>query len=128
MPTGEMTAHDRILAVYRNQKPDRVPLGIYTRYLPRGAVEARSEPGARDHRLLPRGLDGRPAWHLLPGYQSEIREPTSADYSWQGDQLVERRRFDTPLGSVWQETVQDKGGVAARVSANITSPKKTTIG
>ena len=115
MPTGEMTAHDRILAVYRNQKPDRVPLGIYTRYLPRGAVErAVRNLGLAIIDYCPVVSMAGPAWHLLPGYQSEIRGADfRVDYSWQGDQLVERRRFDTPLGSVWQETVQDKGGVGS---------------
>jgi len=34
-----MSIHDRMMAVYRGQRPDRVPVAIYSRYLPRGACE-----------------------------------------------------------------------------------------
>ncbi len=115
MSNREMTAHDRILAVYRNEIPDRVPLGIYTRYLPRGAAERNIRNlGMAIIDYCPVVSMAGPAWHLLPGYQSEIKGAHfKVDYDWRGDQLVERRCFDTPLGSVWQETVQDKGGVGS---------------
>ncbi|MBN1396209.1 MAG: hypothetical protein JW959_14395 [Pirellulales bacterium] len=110
-----MNAHDRILSVYRNQKPDRPPLGIYTRYLPRGAVEREVRNlGLAIIDYCPVATMLGPAWHLLPGYQSQIKGADfRVDYAWQDEQLVERRRFDTPLGSVWQDTVQDKGGVGS---------------
>lgn len=115
MPNNEMNSHDRILSVYRNQKPDRPPLGIYTRYLPRGAIEREVRNlGLAIIDYCPAVSMAGPAWHILPGYQSEIKGADfRVDYRWQGEQLVEIRRFETPVGSVWQETVQDKGGTGS---------------
>jgi len=39
MTIRAMTSHDRMMAVYRKELPDRVPLSIYSRYLPRGQCE-----------------------------------------------------------------------------------------
>jgi hypothetical protein len=34
-----MTIRERMLAVYRNEPSEQIPVGIYGRYLPRGSCE-----------------------------------------------------------------------------------------
>lgn len=110
-----MTIHDRILAVYNNQLPDRFPIGIYERYLPRGV----SEREARNHglgiiRYFPLVSMPGPPWHLYPGFLSEIKgTDISVDYAWDRETLVERRTYKTPVGEVSQEVSQDKAGIGS---------------
>jgi hypothetical protein len=112
---SRMSAHDRVLAVYRNQVPDRRQVGIYNRYLPRGAVErAVRNLGLALIDYHPVVSMIGPPWHIAPGYVSEITGADfRIDYAWDRDQLVARRTFQTPMGTVWQETVQDKAGAGS---------------
>jgi hypothetical protein len=112
----DMTSiHDSMLAVYRGQTPDRIPVGIYERYLPRGSIE-------REVRELGLGLIAYvpvvtmlgPPWHLYPGYISEISgAEASVSYRWDGGAMVECRKYVTPVGSVTQEVTHDGGGVGS---------------
>ena len=106
---------DQMLAVYRGQTPDRTPVGIYERYLPRGEAE-------RAVRELGLGLIAYhpvvsmigPPWHLYPGYVSEITGAEfRVDYLWDRETMVERRTYNTPVGSVWQEISYDDAGVGS---------------
>jgi len=106
---------DRMLAVYRGEVPDRVPLGIYERYLPRGAAE-------RSVRELGLGLIAYhplvtmlgPPWHLYPGYLSEISgADLRVEYAWDRGVMVQRYAYSTPVGSVWQERTYDAGGIGS---------------
>jgi uroporphyrinogen-III decarboxylase len=110
-----MSARQRVLAVYRNEVPDRTPVGIYSRYLPRGSLErAVRNLGLAIIDYHPVVSMIGPAWHLAPGYVSEIKGTDfRVDYAWDQGQLVERRTFATPVGTVWEELVQDKGGAGS---------------
>lgn len=110
-----MTPHDRVLAVYRRQPIDRVAVGIYQRYLPRGAVErAMRNLGLATLEYHPVVSMIGPPWHLAPGYLSEIRgaEFTVAHH-WNESYWVEQRRYQTPVGSVTQEIAHDPGGAGS---------------
>lgn len=95
--------------------PDRIPVGIYHRYLPSGSVE-------RENRQMGLGIIAYvpvvsmlgPPWHLYPGYLSEIRGADfRVDYAWDNGTMVERRTYTTPAGSVWQEIVSDPAGAGS---------------
>jgi uroporphyrinogen-III decarboxylase len=110
-----MSMRERMLAAYRNQVPDRVPVCIYTRYLPRGATE-------RQIRNLGLGIVEyhpvvsllAPPWHILPGYLSEVQ---GADfdlrYRWEHGKRIERRIYTTPVGTVYQDVSQDPAGAGS---------------
>ncbi len=112
---SETCVHDLMLAVYRRQMPERVPVAIYDRYLPRGAVERRARgQGLGIIQYWPVVSMAGPAWHLYPGYVSEARGADfRVDHLWDDAVLVERRTWSTPLGSVWQEMTYDAGGVGS---------------
>ncbi len=95
-----MTTRDRMLSVYRNQMPDQLPVGIYTRFLQRGRFE-------RDCRALGVGLFDcvpvislmAPLWHVLDGYVSEVRNARfKTQYDWQKGETVITHEYETPAG------------------------------
>jgi hypothetical protein len=107
--------HDRMLAVYRNEMPDQLPLGIYTRYLPHGETEREirnAGMGIIDYvpvvTMLP------PPWHVLPGF---LTEASNVEFrvrqTWINGQRLERREFDTPVGSITQEIMEDSSGAGS---------------
>lgn len=110
-----MSMRERMLAAYRNQVPDHIPVCIYTRYLPRGAAE-------RHIRNLGLGIVEyhpvvsllAPPWHILPGYLSEVR---GADfdlrYRWEHGKRIERRVYTTPVGTIYQDVSQDPAGAGS---------------
>ncbi len=100
-----MTKREKILAVYHNQKPDNIPISIYSRYLPRGFIE-------REVRNLGFGIIDyypvvsllAPPWHMNPGFISEVKGvDVQIKYIWQGGNMIERRTFNTPVGRVYQD-------------------------
>ncbi len=100
-----MTTRERMLAVYQHQMPDKFPVGIYSRYLPRGAAERELRGkglGIIDYYPLVSFIG--PPWHNNPGFTSEIKNTNiRVEYSWGGTGIIERRTYETPVGSVWQE-------------------------
>ncbi len=120
MPTRTTThnLHDLMLDVYRNKPVDRIPLGIYIRYLPRGGVER--ELRERGFGLIdyhpPVSLMA-PPWHILPGFLSEVRGVEfSVRHRWQDGVRTERRTFHTPVGDLWQESSQSIGAGSEHIS------------
>lgn len=106
---------EQMMAVYRNETPDKVPVSIYTRYIRRGAFE-------REVRNLGLGIIDyappvsmlAPAWHLLPGFLSEVRGAEfRVRYRWTDGRRVERREFETPVGTVFQDTELDPAGAGS---------------
>jgi hypothetical protein len=101
--------HDRMLAVYRHELPDRAPLSIYSRYLPRGACERLVRNlglGIIDY--YPAVTMLAPPWHMLPGYLTDVKgAELEISYTWEQGELRERRTYHTPVGRVWQETRKD---------------------
>lgn len=104
-----MTPKQRILSVYSGQRPDRVPIGIYSRYHRLGDAErAARNRGLGLLAFSPAVSLLAPPWHIKPGYVSEVRGVTlRIDMTWEDGAPVERRTFETPVGTVWQETTID---------------------
>lgn len=104
-----MTIHERMMAVYRREVPDRVPAAIYGSYLPRGSwARAARELGLGIIESAPVVSLVAPPWHIKPGYVSEVKNvDLKVTYTWEKGQRVETRIYDTPVGRVTQETTTD---------------------
>lgn len=96
-----MTVRERMLAVYRNQMPDQLPVGIYARFLQRGRFE-------RDCRELGLGLIDSvplvslvaPPWHVQDGYVSEVKNARfRTEYEWENGRTAITHVFETPVGT-----------------------------
>jgi uroporphyrinogen-III decarboxylase len=103
--------HDLMLDVYSNKPSEKVPVGIYSRYLPRGRAEReiRSKGfGIIDYYPVVSLL--APPWHMYQGFISEVRNTSvNVEYRWHGDVLTERRTYSTPVGDIWQDVSKDIG-------------------
>ena len=102
-----------MLAVYRNQAPDRIPACIYAGLLPRGAIERQARNmglGIAD--FFPVVTLLGPAWRVSPGLLSEVQ---GADFDvrfrWERGELVERRIHTTPVGTIYQDVSVDPSGI-----------------
>jgi hypothetical protein len=104
-----MTTRQRMIAVYRNEIPDRVPVGIYDRYLPRGTCERMArELGLGIIETYPLVSLLAPPWHLQPGFVSEVKgADLRVGYAWSDGRRVETRTYETPVGAVTQRTIPD---------------------
>ncbi|MEN8227710.1 MAG: uroporphyrinogen decarboxylase family protein [Bacteroidota bacterium] len=104
-----MTIRERMMAVYRNRKPDRVPLGIYNRYHRIGKSEriARNAGmGILDFYPVISLL--APPWHMHAGYLSEVKNCSfRIKYAWENSNLVEERIIETPVGTLTQQIIKD---------------------
>jgi uroporphyrinogen-III decarboxylase len=104
-----MTIKERILSVYNNNKPDKIPVSIYNRYHRYGEVEriARNNGlGILDFYPVVSLL--APPWHVKPGYVSEVKN-SSFDIKliWDKGKQVEVRVFETPVGKISQQITKD---------------------
>jgi len=110
-----VTVRERMLAVYRGQTPDRVPVGIYSRYLPRGEGERLARGlgcGIIDY--YPAVSMLAPPWHFGEGYLSEVRGcECRVDYLWEKGTLLYRRSYRTPLGELYQIMEPDPSGMGS---------------
>jgi hypothetical protein len=104
-----MTLRDRMMAVYRNQRPDQVPVGIYGRYLPRGSCERQVRGwGVGLIESYPLVSLLAPPWHVSPGFLSEVQGANlRTEHAWQAGQRVELRTYETPVGTVRQCSTVD---------------------
>lgn len=104
-----MTIKERILCVYRNQKPDKIPVGIYNRYHRYGEVErtARNNGlGILDFYPVVSLL--APPWHVKPGYVSEVKNSSfHIKLVWENSKQIEIRTFETPVGKISQQIVKN---------------------
>ncbi|MEE4310280.1 MAG: uroporphyrinogen decarboxylase family protein [candidate division KSB1 bacterium] len=104
-----MTIKERILSVYRNQTPDQLPFAIYNRYHRYGE----SERSARNSGMgildfIPAVSLLAPPWHVKPGYVSEVKNAGfNVKVVWDKGEEIEVRSFETPVGTITQETVKD---------------------
>ena len=105
----EMTIRQRMMQVYRKQAPDRWPVAIYARYLPRGSTEQLARNlglGIIDYYPVASML--APPWHTHSGYLSEVKgADLNIAFTWENGQAVEIRTYRTPLGSLTQRTRKD---------------------
>jgi len=113
-----MTKREKMLAVYYNQKPDSIPISIYSRYLLRGSIE-------REVRNLGLGIIDyypvvtllAPPWHLNPGFISEVKGvDIQVKYLWDSGKMFERRIYDTPVGKVYQDISKYIGAGSEHIS------------
>ena len=104
-----MTIYDRMMAVYRHQVPERMPVSIYKRYLPTGETERLVRNlgiGISDY-FPPVSLLA-PPWHISPEYVSEVKgADLQVCFSWENGQMVETRTYETRFGTVSRETTRD---------------------
>ena len=112
---SEMTIRERMLAVYNNRTVDRPALGIYSRYLPRGAKELEVRAaGVGIIEYYPSVSMLAPPWHFYSGYFSEVKNlECSVKYFWDYGVRVEQRLYETPVGSIFQESSIDPGGIGS---------------
>ena len=111
----EMTVRERMLCVYNNESPDKIPLGIYSGYLPRGQIEREvREKGLGIIDFYPVVSMMAPPWHIGSGMLSEVKgAEMDIRYRWENGKMTERRSFVTPVGTIYQEVCQDKNGVGS---------------
>jgi hypothetical protein len=106
---ASMTVRERMLAVYRRQLPDQIPISIYNRYLPRGETERLVRNmglGISDY--YPPVTLLAPPWHTHSGYISEVKgTDLQIRLSWEKGGQVETRIYETPVGTVSQRTTKD---------------------
>ena len=104
-----MTSRERVLAVYRNQMPDRLPVGIYGRYHRVGTVERRARAdGLAMLVYYPVTSLLAPPWHVAPGYLSEVKGAEfSVRFVYEEGRMVEERRYSTRVGDISQQVVKD---------------------
>jgi uroporphyrinogen-III decarboxylase len=109
MRTINMNEH--MMNVYRNQTTDIMPIGIYSRYLPRGSAEREIRAkgfGIIDYHPVVSLL--APPWHMYSGFISEVKgAEMSVAYRWDGDVKTERRIYRTPVGELWQDVSKSVG-------------------
>ena len=104
-----MTNRERLLAVYANEVPDRIPIGIYSRYHRIGAAERVARNcGLGIIDCLPPVSLLAPPWHVHPGYISEVRNAQfRISHRWVDGRIVQRRSYETPVGTVEAHVVMD---------------------
>lgn len=97
-----MSIKNRILSVYRNQQPDKIPFGMYQTYHRPGTAERHSRnSGMGILEFYPVVSLLGPPWLLWPGYMSEVKNSTfNIKYSWEKDKLIEVRTMETPVGTL----------------------------
>jgi hypothetical protein len=104
-----MTIKDRIMAVYKNELPDRYPVSIYSRYLPRGTEERQiRDMGVGIIEYYPVTTLLAPPWHMSPGYLSEVKNTEMRiGYQWENDEFLEIRSYETKVGNLYQHIRKD---------------------
>jgi len=106
---AKMNIQQRMMAVYRNQMPDQIPIGIYNRYLPRGfsGRELRNMGlGIIDYHPIVSLL--APPWHTYEGFISQVKGAEfNITFSWQAGHRLEHRTYKTKVGSISQITRKD---------------------
>jgi len=98
-----------MLAAYRNTRPEDVPIGIYTRYLPRGAAEREArELGLTLIDFYPAVSLLAPPWHTHEGYVSEVRGASfRIEHAWRNGLPIEYRTYETPVGKISEHIERD---------------------
>ena len=109
------STRENMLEAYRGRSGAVTALGIYSRYLPRGAREREFRGkglGIIDY--MPPTTLLAPPWHFYDEFLSRIKgAELSVRKYWDQGAWIERRTYETPVGSVWQEMTKDGGGVGS---------------
>lgn len=106
-----MSMRERMLACYRNQPTDRPALGMYTRYLKRGNMERLARNGGMGIiEYISLTTQTSPPWHLIPEFISQVKNTDiSIEYYWEHAQRKQRRKYVTPVGTVYAEVSSSLG-------------------
>lgn len=102
---------ENMMAVYRNRLPQEIPLACYNFMLPNGETER----VAREHGLgVIEHFSGvtmvSPPFFARYESISEVRNSEfSIRYYWDGDELVEVHKYETPVGEVSQHVAKEPG-------------------
>ena len=100
-----MTTRERILTVYRNAVPDRLPVGIYAAMLHTGSLQREAQAaglGVID--TVPPSAYLAPPTLPLPEFFAEVPGcEFSISYVWADGQQFEWHAYDTPVGRVTQQ-------------------------
>lgn len=111
----ERTLRTQLYDGYMGRYTENVPLGVYSRYLPRGQAErtARNNGlGIIDY-YPPVSLIA-PPWHILPGFISKVKNAEfTIKYAWDSGKLIQERSFQTPVGNLYQLTEDDSSGAGS---------------
>ena len=106
---GKMTIRQRMMAAYKGQVADKIPIGIYNRYLPRGATGRQLRDmglGIIDYHPVVSLL--APPWHTYEGFISEVKNTELLiSHYWENGQMLERRTYETRVGAITQITRKD---------------------
>lgn len=113
-----LTMRERMMACYCQEAIDKPALGIYSRYLKRGNMErmARNgEMGIIDYVSLTSSIS--PPWHLMPEFISAVKDTDiSVEYYWEKGVCKQRRKYATPVGTVYAEVGASKGDGSEHIS------------
>ena len=104
-----MTIKDRMMAVYKNELPDRYPVSIYSRYLPRGTKERQiRDMGVGIIEYYPITTLLAPPWHMNQGFVSEVKNTEMRiGYKWENGEFLEIRSYETKVGNLYQHIKKD---------------------
>ncbi|MBN2376408.1 MAG: hypothetical protein JXD22_08405 [Sedimentisphaerales bacterium] len=104
-----MTNHDRMMAVYRNQLPDVIPVGIYAKQFPRGYDERKFRSmglGMIDYYPVTSMMG--PPYRMGPGFLSEIKGAEfTVRHIWENGEHIELKTYKTKVGTVSQRVRKD---------------------
>jgi uroporphyrinogen-III decarboxylase len=115
-----MNIAERIMMVLRGGTPDRLPVGIYSRYHRSGGVErAARNLGLGILDFEPPVSLMAPPWHLHAGYVSEVKGAEfEIKLTWEHGEQVEWRSYRTPVGSISQRIIRDPSYGSDWISAH----------
>jgi hypothetical protein len=113
-----MTMREKMLCCYCGKQSDVRALGIYSRYLKRGNMERLARNGGMgiiDYVALTSQIG--PPWHLIPEFLSEIRDTeVRVEYIWEHGRRIQRRKYITPVGTVYADVGVDVGDGSEHIS------------
>ncbi len=104
-----MSIRERMTNAYLGKQNESIPVGIYSRYLPRGDSERLiRNSGLGIIKYYPMVSLLSPPWHILPGFLSEVK---GADFSvrtrWEKGEELQEMSYTTPVGSISQIIKRD---------------------
>lgn len=104
-----MSIRERMTNAYLGKRDEIIPVGIYSRYLPRGNCERSiRNSGLGIIKYYPMVSLLSPPWHILPGFLSEVKGAEFAVKTrWEKGVELQERSYTTPVGNVSQIIKRD---------------------
>ena len=112
-----MTTKERMMCVYRNCLPDKIPVAAYGGFFSRNYYEKEAwNMGFGTVESYPLLSSLGVPMRILPGYVPKIKGAEfSIKYVWDNGKLIERNTIETPVGCVYQENEQAMGAGSRHV-------------